>query len=205
MLNNKYSLLLPPPVRSTRSRSIHSSWQTRMPKQSYARILESYRGRIRNEVQVWNRPVPLGHSTYLETSKDHAGSASCLRISAELYLSFKEFHDALILRYARIDSNRLTSCDGCDSGESKRFDMNHAPDYKKGGLVTTRHDEIRDELRDLLAHAFSLSRIRCEPIINPVSIVWKCTTQALSLHPTFWMLIAVIYRFAAFRRDWLIL
>ena len=49
--------------------------------------------------------------------------------------------------------------------------MNHAPDYKKGGLVTTRHDEICDELRDLLAHAFSLSRIRCEPIINPVSIV----------------------------------
>jgi len=34
-------------------------------------------------------------------------------------------------------------------------------------LVTARHDEIRDELRDLLTHVFSPSRIRCEPMINP--------------------------------------
>ena len=34
-------------------------------------------------------------------------------------------------------------------------------------MVTARHDEIRDELRDLLAHVLSPSRIRCEPMINP--------------------------------------
>ena len=61
--------------------------------------------------------------------------------------------------------NLPTSCDGC--GESKKFDVNHALDCKKDGLVTTRHDEIRDELRDLLAHVFSRSHIRCEPMINP--------------------------------------
>jgi len=60
---------------------------------------------------------------------------------------------------------RSYACDGC--GESKKFDMNHYLDRKKGGLVTAQHDEIRDELRDLLAHVFSPSRIRCEPMTNP--------------------------------------
>ena len=45
--------------------------------------------------------------------------------------------------------------------------MNHTLDIKKDGLVTARHDGIRDELRDLLAHVFSRSHIRCEPMINP--------------------------------------
>jgi len=80
-------------------------------------------------------------------------------------LSSTEFRDALMLQYARVPSNLTTSCGGC--GESNKFDVNHALDCKKGGLVTARHDEIRDELRDLLAHVFSPSRTRCEPIINP--------------------------------------
>ncbi len=80
-------------------------------------------------------------------------------------LSSTEFRDALMLRYACVPSNLPTSCVGC--GEYKNFDVNHALDCKKGGLVTARHDEIRDELRDLLAHVFSPSRIRCEPMIIP--------------------------------------
>ena len=79
-------------------------------------------------------------------------------------VSSSEFRDARMLRYARVPSNLSTSCDGCS--ESKKFDVNHALDCKKGGLVTIRHNEIRDELRDLLAHVFSPSRIRCDPMIN---------------------------------------
>ena len=84
---------------------------------------------------------------------------------SETILSSTEFRDALMLRYACVPSNLPTSCDGCV--ESKKFDLNHALDCEKDGLVTARHDEIRDELRDLLAHVFSPSRIRCEPMINP--------------------------------------
>ena len=77
-----------------------------------------------------------------------------------IILSSTESRDALMLRYARVPSNLPTSCDGC--GESEKFDVNHALACKKGGLVTAR-----DELSDLLAHVFSPSRIRCEPMINP--------------------------------------
>jgi len=49
-------------------------------------------------------------------------------------LSSTELRDALMLQYARLPSNLPTSCDEC--GESKTFDVNHALDYKKGGLVT---------------------------------------------------------------------
>jgi len=61
-----------------------------------------------------------------------------------------ELRDAIMPRYARIPSNQLTSCDGCD--ESKKLDVNYALDCKKDGMITARHDEIRDKLRDLQVH-----------------------------------------------------
>jgi len=67
-------------------------------------------------------------------------------------------------RCARIPSKLITSCGGC--AESKIFDVNHALDCKRGGLVSARHDEIGDKPRDLLARVFSLSRIRCETMVN---------------------------------------
>ena len=70
----------------------------------------------------------------------------------ETIISSTEFHDTLVLRYARIPSNLPISCD--DRGEFKTFDTNYALDCKKGGLVTARHENIRDELRDLLAYTY---------------------------------------------------
>jgi hypothetical protein len=60
-------------------------------------------------------------------------------------LSPNEFRDALSLRYRRSLMNAPTHCDGC--GEP--FTMTHSLDCKKGGLVTQRHNEIRDALGDL--------------------------------------------------------
>jgi len=99
----------------------------------------------------------------------------------ETILSSAEFRDALMLRYARVPLKLPTSCDGC--GESKTFDVNHALDCKNGGLVTARHDEIRDELRDLLAHVFSPSRIRCEPMINPAPMCANGTKTHVQVLP----------------------
>jgi len=65
-----------------------------------------------------------------------------------------------MLRYVRVPSNIPTCCDGC--GDRR----NQALDYKKGGLVTARYDEIRDEVRVLLAYVSIPSHIRCEPMIN---------------------------------------
>jgi len=128
----------------------------------WSRIEASYKAKFKSEVdqvpQDTQRTLKRANKTgrLLSVMPSHVGGT---------ILPSTEFRDDLMLRYARVSSNLPTSCDGC--GESEKFDVNHALDCKKGGLVTARHDKIRDELRDLLAHVFSPSRIRCEPMINP--------------------------------------
>jgi len=128
----------------------------------WSRIEVAYKARFKSEVnrfpQDTQRTLKRANKTgrWFSVMPSHVGGT---------ILSSTEFRDALMLRYARVPLNLPTSWDGC--GESKKFDVNHALDCKKGGLVTARHDKIRDEFRDLLAHVFSPSRIRCEPMINP--------------------------------------
>jgi len=128
----------------------------------YWSIEASYKAKFKSEVdqvpQDTQRTLKRAKKTgrWLSVMPSHVGGT---------ILSSTEFRDDLMLRYARVPSNLPTSCDGC--GESEKFDVNHALECKKGGLVTARHDEIRDELRDLLAHVLSPSRIPCKPMINP--------------------------------------
>ena len=57
-------------------------------------------------------------------------------------------------------------CKKCDScGEN--FTLSHALSCKKGGLIIMRHDEIKDELGDLLSQALTPSAVRDEPSIKP--------------------------------------
>ena len=56
-----------------------------------------------------------------------------------------EFRDALSVRYNKNLNASPTFCDGCQSP----FTLRHALACKKGGLLTLRHNEIRDAVGDL--------------------------------------------------------
>ncbi len=53
-------------------------------------------------------------------------------------------------------------CNGCQ----QKFSVRHALECKRGGLVISRHNEIRDELSDLASKAFFPSAVRDEPRIQ---------------------------------------
>ena len=78
-------------------------------------------------------------------------------------LSSLEFRDALQLRYGLTPTNLPTHCDGCQTP----FTIGHALTCKKGGLVTLRHNELRDELKAIATTIFPPSAVRVEPFIHP--------------------------------------
>ena len=72
-------------------------------------------------------------------------------------LSATEFRDALALRYNRPLLKLPANCDGCGAATS----LEHALDCKKGGLVTQRHNEVRDVIGDLASLVY-----KKEPIVQ---------------------------------------
>ena len=103
-------------------------------------------------------------------------------------LSAVEFRDALAIRYSRPLLRMPANCDGCGGP----FDMTHALDCKKGGLVTQRHNEVRDALGDIAALAYK--EVVREPVVREadeargisalvadlgVRGVWQPQTEAL--------------------------
>jgi hypothetical protein len=77
-------------------------------------------------------------------------------------LSAQEFCDAFLLRYTRCPPDLPIQCDGCQ----QKFSVCHALECKRGGLVISRHNEIRDELSGLASKAFSPSAVCDEPRIH---------------------------------------
>jgi hypothetical protein len=75
-------------------------------------------------------------------------------------LSAVEFRDALAIRYGRPLLRMPAVCDGCGAP----FDLVHALDCKKGGLITQRHNEVRDALGDIAAMAYN--EVVKEPIVR---------------------------------------
>ena len=75
-------------------------------------------------------------------------------------LSKSEFNDAIAMRYGLPLKALPSKCDGCGSA----FDLPHALSCKKGGLISLRHNEVRDVLGDLSSLAWS--NVQKEPLIR---------------------------------------
>ena len=79
-------------------------------------------------------------------------------------LSATEFRDVLALRYNRPLLKMPTNCDGCGAATS----LEHALDCKKGGLVTQRHNEVRDVIGDLASVVFK--EVVKEPVMQELKV-----------------------------------
>ena len=78
-------------------------------------------------------------------------------------LSAIEFCDRLHQGYNKNPPDMCSKCDGCGA----KFTLAHALGCRKGGLIILRHDEIKDELAELLSQALIPSAVRDEPSIQP--------------------------------------
>ena len=76
-------------------------------------------------------------------------------------MSSNQFRDAISLRYGKQPTNLPSICDA--DGES--FMVCHALNCKKGGLVTFRHNELRDLNIELVKSA-GFTQTAKEPIVK---------------------------------------
>ena len=75
-------------------------------------------------------------------------------------LTAQEFRDALAIRYKKPLLSIPPFCDGCGSPSS----LDHFLICKKGGLITQRHNEVRDAIEDLASLVWS--SVKREPIVK---------------------------------------
>ena len=75
-------------------------------------------------------------------------------------LSAQEFRDGLALRYRKPLLSFPAVCDGCGAP----FSIEHALDCRFGGLVTRRHNEVRDAFGDLASLVWS--PVVKEPVVH---------------------------------------
>jgi len=101
-------------------------------------------------------------------------------------LSAQEFRDGLALHYKKPLLSLPSVCDGCGAS----FSIEHALDCHFGGLVSRRHNEVRDAFGDLTSLVWS--PVMKEPIVcdnsagtdtliadSCVCGVWEPQTKAL--------------------------
>ena len=76
-------------------------------------------------------------------------------------LGSQEWRDTLFLRYGLEPLDLPTHCYSCQAN----FSISHDFDCKKDGLVTARHNELRDGVAELAGKAFTPSHVRNNPLI----------------------------------------
>ena len=76
-------------------------------------------------------------------------------------LGAQEWHYALFLQYGLDPPDLPNHCDGCTA----KLSIYHALDCKRGGLVTARHNDLRDRVADLSRNGFTPSNVRDNPLI----------------------------------------
>ena len=86
-------------------------------------------------------------------------------------LAPQEFRDALAIRYKKPLSRIPAMCDGC----GLLFDMSHALDCRRGGLVIQRHNEIRDAIGDMSSMVWG--QVKREPVVKEAE--YETETPAL--------------------------
>ena len=89
----------------------------------------------------------------------------------------QECRDAAFLRYGLKPPDLPKNCDGCNA----RFSICHALDCKRGGLVTARHNELRDGVVDLAGRSFTPSHVCNDPLIYQSCAVMRSKAQPARL------------------------
>ena len=71
----------------------------------------------------------------------------------------QEWSDTIFLKYEIEPPEIPNSCEGCGAG----FSICHNLDYNKVKLVTTFHNEFRDQVVDLAGKYFNPSNVHTKP------------------------------------------
>jgi hypothetical protein len=133
------------------------------------RSLESSKQAMESILQT----LPTGESRTIRRGQQTGAWLSLLPSTVNgTELSAQEFRDAVSMRYGLVPPDLPQKCDGCDAP----FTLQHALCCKKGGLVISRHNEIRDELIHMAGKAMTPSAIRDEPLIRTGRVAEKTMT-----------------------------
>eukprot|EP00919_Chromeraceae_sp_WS-2016_P006955 GHVR01016272.1.p1 GENE.GHVR01016272.1~~GHVR01016272.1.p1 ORF type:complete len:413 (+),score=49.68 GHVR01016272.1:216-1454(+) len=107
----------------------------------------------------------------------HHKTSSWLHVRPETaknnLLSRDEFRDGLALRYGRAFVKMPLHCDGC----GVLMGTTHVLDCKKGGQVLRRHNEVKEELADILSEIYPPIQRLLSKIVPSPRMHWWVTSK----------------------------
>ena len=89
----------------------------------------------------------------------------------------QEWQDTAFLHYGLEPPDLTKYCNGCNA----RFSICHTLDCKRGGLVTARHNDLRDGVADLAGKDFNPSHVHNDPLIYQGCAVKRTKPSQLGL------------------------